>query len=488
MSSRTEEHPDFKVLIVGTGFGGICAAIQLIQAGEADVVLLERADRVGGTWRDNHYPGCACDVPSMLYSLSFAQNADWSRVYPTQPELQTYLEAVVHEYGLGPRIRFGHEVIRAEFDEQRTLWRVYTPQGIFSARHLISATGGLSEPAWPDIPGRESYAGTTFHSAQWNHDIDLAGKRVAVIGTGASSIQIVPAIAPIAGRLDVYQRTPPWIVPRKDRAIRGWEKRLRRTPLRWVFRWWLYGLNELSVMGIVLHPRWMKLLQRLTLRWLHKEVPDPTLRAKLTPDYVMGCKRILVSNDFYPALQRPNVDLITTGIRAIAPTGVITDDGVLHETDVIIYATGFHATDNPIADRIRGRDGQWLVDAWREGEEAYLGTLVHGFPNLYIIVGPNTGIGHTSLVFMIECQVQFILRCLDRLRAQGGTKLEVRAEAQARFNTALQARMQGTAWANGGCKSWYQNKNGKVTTLWPGFTVSFWWQTRTLNEADLRIG
>lgn len=470
--------------IIGSGFGGLCAAIKLRAAGEDDFLIFERASSVGGTWRDNHYPGCACDVPSVLYSLSFEQNADWSRKFPSQEELYAYLKRVAEKYDLLPRIRFEHEVREAAYDPASGLWRLETSQGAYRARTLISATGGLSEPAFPDIPGRETFAGPAFHSAQWDHDHALAGKRVAVIGSGASAVQIVPEVAQDAERLLVFQRTPHWVAPRRDRAIRSWEKALRRTPLKWVFRGLTYGVSELTALGMVRY-RWvMKLLRWALTRHLRRVVPDTEFRARVTPDFLPGCKRILLSDDWYPALQRENVTLITGAIAGIEPGGLRMADGALHEVDVIVYATGFHATGNPSTRRIRGRDGRSLAETWTDGEEAYLGTLVHGFPNLFLITGPNTGIGHTSLVFMIEAQVHYIVACLRLLRREGFACLEVCAEAQARFNEALQQRMQRTVWASG-CKSWYQHPSGKITTLWPQLTLTFWWRLRHVRREDL---
>jgi len=470
-------------LIIGSGFGGMCAAIRLQQAGKDDFVILERAGSVGGTWRDNHYPGCACDVTSVLYSLSFAQNAEWSRKFPTQQEIYQYLKDVAERFGLIPRIRFHHEVTQCTYENASNRWLVETPKGDFSARFLITASGGLAEPAFPDIPGLDSFSGPMFHSAQWDHSVDLKGKRVAVIGTGASAIQVVPAIAPETKHLTLFQRSPAWVVPRRDRPIFGWEKALRRTPLRWIPRALTYFLSEFGVLFLAVWPGLHKIVEPLALRHLKRQVPDPDLQAKLTPNYRMGCKRILVSDDYYPSLTRENVAVETDRIERITPDGVVSADGRLHEVDVIVLCTGFRATDNPWASRVRGRTGETMEEAWKGSQEAYLGTLVHGFPNLFMIAGPNTGIGHTSFVFMIESQVRYIMACLRHARRSRLDALEVRAEVQDAFNEDLQRRMQGTVWASG-CKSWYMNEQGKVTVLWPGFTLLFWWMTRTANPAD----
>lgn len=472
-------------VIIGGGFGGLCAAIKLQECGEEDFIILERADSVGGVWRDNSYPGCACDIATLLYSFSFEQNAEWSRVYPSQQEIWNYLNDIAEKYKLVPKIRFKHNVLETVYDEAENLWRVHTEHGVYTARIVISATGGLSEPAIPDIPGMNAFRGAMFHSAQWDHTFDVRGKRVAVVGTGASGIQIVPEIAPAVKQLDVFQRTPAWVTPRGDREIRPWEKALRRTPLLRLLRWFAYLRCEATAVGFTCWPSLLRFMQRMLLRNLNRQVRDPFLRAKVTPAFTLGCKRVLLSDDWYPALQRPNVNLITESIKEIGEKGIVTQDGKLHEADAIVWSTGFQVTDNPIASRVFGRGGLSLADVWEDGEEAYLGTLVHGFPNFFLITGPNTGIGHTSLVFMIESQMTFIMDCLRVKKRRNLDVIEVSREAQDRFNARIQARTSRTVWATGGCKSWYLNKNGKNTTLWPGFTVGFWWQLRRCRIDDL---
>ncbi len=486
--SNNKATPDVEVAIIGTGFAGLGMAIRLKQDGQDSFVLLERADEVGGTWRDNHYPGAACDVPSHLYSFSFAPNPDWSRKYPTQPELYRYLRKVANDHGLYPHIRFNSNLENATYDEANGLWRVVTGSGDITARSLVMGSGGLAEPKLPDIPGVESFRGKTFHSSRWDHDYDLAGKRVAVIGTGASAIQLVPEIAKQAGRLDVYQRTPNWIIPRNDRAYLDAEKTLfRKLPLtRQLHRAAIYWGHESRVMGLVLNPKLMTLFQKLAEWHIRRQVKDKALRDIVTPDYTIGCKRILISNDWYPALQQPNVELVTDGIREIRANSIVTADGTEREIDVLIFATGFYATENPIADRVHGRDGESLAHAWRDGEEAYLGTLVNGFPNLYFIIGPNTGLGHTSMIFMIETQVDYIARLLALRNKAGGKVLEVRPEVQARYNERLQARLGSSIWATG-CDSWYKHKSGKITALWPGFTFEFRLRARRFNQQDYLI-
>lgn len=484
-AERAAPAPDHvDVAIIGTGFAGLCMAIQLQKAGQTDFVLIERGDEVGGTWRDNHYPGAACDVPSHLYSFSFEPNPDWSRKYPTQPELYSYLRGVADKYNLRPKIRFNAPLEEATYDAAAQHWVIRAGGRTLTARVLVSGSGGLAEPKLPDIPGVERYQGIRFHSSQWDHGVDLRGKRVAVIGTGASAIQFVPEIVGRVGRLDLYQRTPNWIIPRPDRAYSELEKGLfKKLPLvRQLHRAAIYWAHEARVMGLVLNPRLMTVFQKVAEGHLRRQVPDPALRKALTPNYTIGCKRILISNDWYPAITRPNVDLITEGIREIRAHSIVTADGTEREIDVLIFATGFYATENPIADRIRGREGLRLSEAWKEGEEAYLGVQVKRFPNLFLIIGPNSGLGHSSMVFMIEAQVRYIMGVLGLMQRQGKRIAEIRESVQDAFNQRLQRRLQGSIWATG-CQSWYQHRSGKITALWPGFTFQFWLKARDV-QAD----
>lgn len=481
--------PDYGTAIVGTGFGGLAMAIKLREDGQDDFIIIERGASVGGTWRDNQYPGAACDVPSHLYSFSFAPKTDWSRIYPTQPELHAYLRQIADDHRLLPNIEFNSTLTGAAFDDANQLWRIEVVKDgdtrRFTARALVLANGGLAEPKLPDLPGIEKFAGKTFHSSRWDHGYPLAGKRVAVIGSGASAIQFVPQIAPKVEHLDVYQRTPNWIIPRPDRPYSERAKRLfARLPLlRRLYRAFIYWGHEARVFGLVLNPGFMKLFQKIAERHIDRQVTDPALKAKVTPDYLIGCRRILISNDWYPAVSRANVDLITDGIREIREHSIVTRDGKERAVDCLIFGTGFYATDNPIGAVVHGRDGVTLASEWRNGEEAYLGTMVKKFPNLFLIVGPNTGVGHTSMVFIIESQVALIRRLLARLRNSGSGTLEVRAEVQDEFNRKLQAQLRSSVWSTG-CKSWYQHRSGKITALWPGFTFSFRRQTRAVSERD----
>jgi cation diffusion facilitator CzcD-associated flavoprotein CzcO len=478
MLNKTEAS-EFRVVVIGTGFAGLGTAIRLRQSGIHDFVVLERADEVGGTWRDNSYPGCACDVPSHLYSFSFAPNPGWSRSFSPQSEILDYLRGCADRFGVRPHIRFGHEVQGARWDDDAQRWRIATSHGEIVARVLVAGLGPLSEPSVPDLPGLGDFAGTVFHSARWNHDHDLTGEKVAVIGTGASAIQFVPEIQPQVERLALFQRTPPWVIPRGDRAISRVERwGLRRVPgLQKAWRGAIYWSRETFVWAF-LRPRIIRTLQQLAGRHLAKQVDDVELRAKLTPDYTIGCKRILISNDWYPALARPNVDVVTSGIRQIRPHSIVTADGAEQPVDTIIFGTGFHVTDPPAGERLYGRGGLQLKDAWKDGMQAYLGAAIAGFPNLFMLIGPNTGLGHTSMVFMIESQIAYVLDCLRTMDDQGLATVDVRPEVQAEFNADIQSQLVDTVWNAGGCRSWYLDEHGRNTTVWPGYTWRFRQRTR----------
>ncbi|HYH35646.1 MAG TPA: NAD(P)/FAD-dependent oxidoreductase [Nocardioides sp.] len=466
---------DVDHLVIGAGFAGLCAAIKLDEAGERDFLVVEKAADVGGTWRDNTYPGAACDVPSQLYSFSFAPNPEWSMSFSPQPEIQAYLRRVARESGVLDRFVFDTVVEDARWEEESQRWVVRTSGGTVRARTLVSGAGSLSEPRLPDIDGIESFAGTLFHSARWDHDTDLAGKRVAVIGTGASAIQIVPEIAPVVGHLDVYQRTAPYVIPRHDRPYTGVEKQLfRRLPLlQQLYRTAIYWGRETYVPGFTLEPRLAKPAELLALRNLHRAIEDPGLREKLTPDFRIGCKRILISNTYYPALAQDHVDLVTDPIVKVTADAVVTADGTERPVDVLVVATGFHTTDLPIAHHVTGREGRTLAETWAEGGmSAYKGTTVHGFPNFFQIVGPNTGLGHSSMVFVIESQVAYLVDAVRTMRRQQHATVEPRLEVQQRWNRELQRRMRRTVWNTGGCSSWYLDEHGRNTTLWPFSTVT----------------
>jgi cation diffusion facilitator CzcD-associated flavoprotein CzcO len=459
---------DVRVAIIGSGFGGLGAAIRLEQRGIDDFVILERAGDVGGTWRDNSYPGCACDVESHLYSFSFAQNPDWSWRFARQPEIQAYLQRCARDFGIEPHLRFHHEVRSLTWNEQQSRWHVETTQGAFTASLVILATGPLSEPVLPDVT---PFQGKVFHSARWDHGYPLEGKRVAVIGTGASAIQFVPEIQPRVAKLHLFQRTPPWVIPRPDWRISTWRKRLYRIfpPLQRLSRAAIYAYREATFL-LFRHPRWMQRAQRLAVRHIHKAITDPALRAKLTPDYTMGCKRVLLSNEYYPALAQPNVEVVTSGIRELRAHSIVGNDGIEREIDALILGTGFRPSDPPLAAVTRGRNGVTLAEAWQGSPRAHLGTTIAGFPNLFMLLGPNTGTGHNTVVYMAEAQIDHFLGALDYMERERIVALEPKAEAQAAYTGAVDARMRGTVWTAGGCASWYIDKTGRNSTLWPDFT------------------
>ncbi len=465
-----------RVLVVGAGFGGLGMAIRLDGAGERDFLVVDKGRDVGGTWRENTYPGAACDVPSQLYSFSFAPNPGWSRSFSPQPEIQDYIQRTARESGVLDRFVFETALEEARWDADAALWRVRTSAGDLTADVLVTASGGLSEPRMPDIDGLAGFCGEVFHSARWNHDYDLAGKRVAVIGTGASAIQLVPELARQVDRLDVYQRTAPWVMPRRDRDYTAVEKLgFRFVPgLQKLYRTAIYWGRETFVPGFTINPRLAAPARKAALHNIERAIDDPGLRQKVTPDYQIGCKRILISNDYYPALARDHVDLVTDPIVKVTGNAVVTADGTEREVDAIVVATGFHTTEQPIAEHITGQAGQSLAQVWeRHGMAAYKGTTIAGFPNLFQIVGPNTGLGHSSMVFIIESQIAYILSALARMKADGLTAVQPKPEAQRRWNDALQHRLARTVWNTGGCSSWYLDSHGRNTTLWPGTTFSF---------------
>ncbi|MBB6435465.1 flavin-containing monooxygenase [Streptomyces candidus] len=485
------EHEHVRVAVIGSGFGGLGAAVRLRREGITDFVVLERADAVGGTWRDNSYPGCACDVPSHLYSFSFAPNPEWPRTFSGQEHIRAYLEHVADTFGLRPHIRLGHEVTMMTWDSEKLWWRIETAHGgTLVADVVVSATGPLSDPKTPDVPGLGSFPGKVFHSARWDHDYDLTGKRVAMVGTGASAIQIVPSIQPRVGRLTLFQRTPPWVMPRADRAISGAERSLhRRVPATAkARRALLWGIRELQVQAFTKRPRELGFVENMAKANMARAIKDPALRAKLTPSYRIGCKRILLSSTYYPALAQENVDVVASGLSEVRGSTVVAADGTEAEVDAIIFGTGFHVTDMPIADRVVGADGITLAESWKDGMQSLRGASAAGFPNWMTIIGPNTGLGNSSMILMIEAQLSYLADYLRQLDLLGGrVALTARPSAVGAWNRRVQERMKRTVWNTGGCDSWYLDANGRNTTVWPGTTSEFRRATRAVNLAEYEV-
>jgi cation diffusion facilitator CzcD-associated flavoprotein CzcO len=479
-----------QVGIVGAGFGGVGMGIRLAQEGAADFTIFERGETVGGVWRANTYPGAACDVPSHLYSFSFAAGYEWSRRYAPQDEILRYLEGCVDRFGIGPRLRLGTEVVAASFDPGEGRWALRTDEGRErSFDVLVTACGQLTRPVGPEIEGAEDFEGPAFHSAEWDHDQDLRGKRVAVIGTGASAIQFVPEIAPIAERVTIYQRSAPWILPKSDRAYTGWERRLfRRLPARVAAgRLGVFTILEGGTHGLTGHPWLIRPLRAVADRTRRRELTDPELREKATPDYAMGCKRVLISSDWYPTLTRPDVELIDGRVERITADGVVGPDGVEREADVIVFGTGF-ATQAFVAPmRITGLDGRDLDAAWDGRPEAFLGTTVSGFPNMFVLYGPNTNHGAASVPYTLECQYRYVLDAIRRLRRGGFRYIDLRPEAQARWRREMEERSRRTVWMSGGCSSWYLTEDGVNTNNWPGSWLEYRRRTHRLNPGDYRV-
>jgi cation diffusion facilitator CzcD-associated flavoprotein CzcO len=477
------------VVIVGAGFAGIGLALRLKAEGLKDVVILEREDDLGGTWYLNTYPGCQCDVPSLLYCLSSAPKTDWTRTFAPQPEIEQYLSSVADAAGVRELIRFGTEVTGAAWDASQSRWRVQTTSGDMTGDVMVLATGPLNDPVIAPIPGVERFAGTLFHSARWRHDHELAGERVAVIGTGASAIQFVPEIQPSVAHLTVFQRTPPWVLPRPDRAFRPWESWLfARKPLAArLARARIYWSRELMVLVFARFPRLASIASAPGARHLEDQVADVDLRRKLTPDYLLGCKRVLLSNDYFPALCQPNVALVTEPISEITADAVVTSDGTAHPCDTIIFATGFSTVDQPVAHLVRGADGRTMAEHWAAGSHAYLGSTVARFPNFFLITGPNTGLGHSSMIFMMESQFNYIVDALKTMSARNLSSFEVGEDSVEAFNQEMQSKMRRTVWSSG-CSSWYLDASGHNTTLWPDFTWQFRQRTRRFDADRYRFG
>lgn len=469
-----------EIAIIGSGFAGLGIAIRLSQSGHSRFTIYEKADRLGGTWRDNIYPGSGCDVPSHLYCFSFEPKPDWRRKFSPQAEILAYLEHCADKYGLHPHIRFEAEIAEARFDAAAGRWTIVFSDG--SRAHadiLISGTGQLNRPAYPAIPGQDAFEGASFHSARWNHSHDLRGKRVAVIGCGASAIQFIPQIAPKVERLTIFQRTPNWIIPRGDKTYSSFAKWLfEHVPgCNRAYRAYLYTLLEMRFAAFRKKSRLGKLLEWLGKRHMRAQLPKSEWHKALTPDYPIGAKRILVSDDFYPALARGNVDLVTAAIDRIGGNGIVTGGGAKHPADTIIYATGFQATDFLAPMKIVGRNGRELNEAWRKGAEAHMGVMVSGFPNLFLLYGPNTNLGHNSIIFMMERQIDYILQVIGRMQRLGLRYVDVKPEAQRRYNDWVQENLKRSVW-DAVAVSWYMTEAGKITNNWPGYTLDYWRRMR----------
>lgn len=479
-----------QVAVVGAGFAGIGVARRLRLAGVRDIVLLERGSELGGIWRDNDYPGCTCDIPSVLYEFSFAPNPEWTSTFAPRTEILAYLKDCARRWDLERLIEFDTELRSADWDERGQRWLITTNRGRFTAGIVVVATGSFGEPSIPDLPGLAEFTGPVFHSAHWRHDEDLTARRVAVIGTGASAIQIVPGVADKAKGVQVYQRTPPWVMPKRARPVGGTRRLLYRRmpqaqPLSRAFHYWSRELLSLGV----LRRRWLRtLLERQGRAHLAAQVPDPQLRARLTPDYAIFCKRVLLSDDYYPALTRPHVEVVSDPITRIEPDRIVTADGTARPVDAIVLSTGFTVTDPPIAHRLFGTAGRSLAASWRDtGREAHLGTCVAGFPNLFLLTGPNSGTSHTSLLVMLEAQFDYVVDCVRRMNRHGIGVVEVRADAQRAFVARVRRAMTGTVWTTGGCTSYYLDATGRNTTLWPGPTWTFRKLARRFDVGSYRV-
>ncbi|MDV6012500.1 NAD(P)/FAD-dependent oxidoreductase [Haloechinothrix sp. LS1_15] len=476
-------------LIIGAGFAGLGTAIRLKQAGITDFVILERDHDVGGTWRDNTYPGAACDIPSLMYSFSFVPNPDWSRTYSSSAEIFEYIRHMVQRFDLRPHIRFGAEVTALDYDEETATWTATIATGdTVTARTAIMAAGPLANASYPDIPGLESYTGHTMLSARWDHDYDLRGKHVAVIGTGASAVQIIPELVTQAARVKVFQRTPGWVLPKPNPRHPEWLRSLfRRVPAAQSrARHALYWLHEVMALGIVWNSPATTLLQYLARGYLRLAVNDSWLRRQLTPDYRIGCKRVLMTSDYYPALQAPNCKLITWPIYAISPNGIRTAEGIEHDVDCIVFATGFDVCKAGTPFPITGSSGRVLADEWAAGAQAYKSVSVSGYPNLFFTFGPNSGPGHNSVLAYNEAQIDYIVRAIRYLIDHDVRSLDVREERQDRFNRELQRRLTRTTW-NSGCRSWYLTEDGYNATMYPGFATQYIRQLATLNLDDYHV-
>ena len=474
-TTKTHQHD---ILIIGSGFSGLGMAIQLKKQGRHDFVVLEKAASLGGTWRDNHYPGAACDVPSHMYSFSFEQNPNWSKFYSPQPEILGYMQHCTDKYQVNSHFQFNQEVVEARWKEDQQRWYVRTAQGQeFSARVVISGIGALSRPALPKVKGLDKFKGEVFHSAEWNHDYDLSNKRVAVVGSGASAIQFVPQIQPQVKSLVLFQRTAPWLIPKPDfKMARPLQRVFDKLPTtQRVFRDFVYWNAEAFGTGF-LHPKLMSGIAALAKAHLRRQIKDPVLREKLTPNYTIGCKRVLFSNNYYPALAQSNVDVVASGVAEVTKDSVIASNGERHQVDAIICGTGFDVSDPFGPFKLYDKNGVEIHS--RKNFSAYLGIQTRDVPNFFMLLGPNTGLGHNSIIFMIEQQIQYTLKCLNELDRRTAQVIAVKPEVEDEFNEKTQARLRETVWGSGGCKSWYLNDEGENYTVWPGFTWQYWLSTR----------
>jgi cation diffusion facilitator CzcD-associated flavoprotein CzcO len=474
------------IIIIGTGFAGIGMAIKLLKQGNTNFIIAERSATIGGTWRDNTYPGAACDISSHLYSFSFEQNPNWSRMFADQWEILEYTKHCITKYGLEKYVRLNTEVTGGSFDEISGMWTLNLKDGdTLTSNIVINALGPLNRPQIPNIPGLADFKGRVFHSSEWDHTFDYKGKKVAVVGTGASAVQIVPAIAKDVEHLTVFQRSAPWVIPKADRPMKEWEKKMFHIlPFtQRMLRWKWYWQNELIGTLIFTRPRANQMVQNMVLKFINKKIKDPVLREKLIPDYTMGCKRITPSKEYYPALLRPNVDLVNAGINKVEGNTVFTADGKQYEADAIVLATGFKAADAPVDFVVKGRGGRILAEDWKEGPEAYYGSTVTGYPNLFFLIGPNTGLGHNSMIFVIESQVNYVLDGIKNLEKRKAKFMDVKPEAQKVYNDVLQEKLKHTVWATG-CRSWYIAANGRNTTVWPQLTYTMWFKMKHIKAKD----
>jgi len=482
-----EQPPKVDIVVVGTGFAGVCMGIQLLKNDFTDFVILERYKDAGGTWRDNTYPGAACDVHSHLYSFSFEPNPNWSRMFSDHKEIYDYTWHCIRKYGLEKYIRYEKSILGGDYDATKAEWTINLTDGTTQkCNKWMNGMGPLNRPVFPNLEGFNDFKGAHFHSSEWNHDYDISGKKVAVVGTGASAVQIVPNIIDKVKELTLFQRTAAWIIHKPDRKMTKVEKWLfKHIPfIQKLYRWRVYWQNEMTAIILVYRPKLTKYVQKLGEMQLKRGIKNPELRQKLTPSYSIGCKRILPSNYFYPALEKENAHLHVEGIERITEKGILDKNGKETEVDCIIYATGFEAADFPSWFKVSGDKGQQLIDVWKDGPEAYLGSTVSGFPNMFMLIGPNTGLGHTSMTIMIEASVQYAISCLKAMKEKNAKSMDVKTEVQASFNKTIQKKLAKTVWMTGGCKSWYVAKTGKNTSLWPGFTFTFINRTKTVNASE----